>query len=494
MRRKLLYGKMIGVLAVSMILFMAVGVAEEERTDATGQWTYVLEDGGATITGYVEELSGDLVIPSELDGHPVTSIGEWAFKDCISLTGLTIGSNVASIGDLAFFACESLISVTLPDSVTSIGSLAFADCFSLSSVTIPAGVTNISNDAFQISPELAGFHAKVTLTLYVEKGSYAEQYAEANNLSYVYGVAVKKKTDATGQWTYVLEDSGATITAYLQKRPGDNVIIPGELDGHAVTGIGKAAFAMRFRILTRVTIPESVTNIQADSFGELSLATVKVAPKNPVFEDIKGVLIDKQQKMLVFFPPNKKDTRYTIPKGVLLIGDRAFYQCQNLNRVTIPVGVTSIGSEAFRDCYWLTNATIHKARIGESAFEGCANLTLVSIKEGVPLIGERAFARCTNLTSVTIPGSVAGIGPSAFYGCDRLTSVTIKEGVNHIGEEAFRGCRNLASVTIPSSVVSIGDDAFRGCSNFYFCLTVKEGSFAEQYAKENNIPYVLAKK
>ena len=47
MRRKLLSGKMLGVLAVLLTLFMAAGVAEEERTDASGQWTHVLEDDGA---------------------------------------------------------------------------------------------------------------------------------------------------------------------------------------------------------------------------------------------------------------------------------------------------------------------------------------------------------------------------------------------------------------------------------------------------------------
>ena len=52
MRRKLLLsGTIVGVLAVLLVLFMTVGVAEEERTDAGGQWKYVLEDGGATITG-----------------------------------------------------------------------------------------------------------------------------------------------------------------------------------------------------------------------------------------------------------------------------------------------------------------------------------------------------------------------------------------------------------------------------------------------------------
>ena len=67
MRGKLLNGNMLGILAVSLVLFIAVGVAEEERTDSSGQWTYTLEDGNATITGCAEEPKGELMIPGEVD-------------------------------------------------------------------------------------------------------------------------------------------------------------------------------------------------------------------------------------------------------------------------------------------------------------------------------------------------------------------------------------------------------------------------------------------
>jgi len=56
---------MIEALAVVLALFMAAGVAEDERTDAGGQWKYALEDGGATVTGCAEEPIGVLILPSE---------------------------------------------------------------------------------------------------------------------------------------------------------------------------------------------------------------------------------------------------------------------------------------------------------------------------------------------------------------------------------------------------------------------------------------------
>ena len=78
----------------------------------------------------------------------VTSIGEWAFKDCESLTSVTIPKGVTSIGRDAFFCCSSLTSITIPESVTSIGNAAFSSCSSLTSITIPEGVTWIENLTF----------------------------------------------------------------------------------------------------------------------------------------------------------------------------------------------------------------------------------------------------------------------------------------------------------------------------------------------------------
>ena len=81
MHRQRLNGKVLGVLAALLALFMAAGAAGEgeERTDASGQWTYMLEEVGAMILWSVEEPSGDLVIPHTLDGHAVRRIGGGAF-------------------------------------------------------------------------------------------------------------------------------------------------------------------------------------------------------------------------------------------------------------------------------------------------------------------------------------------------------------------------------------------------------------------------------
>ena len=78
----------------------------------------------------------------------VTSIGDHAFEDCRSLTNITIPDSVTNIGEYAFECCDSLTNITIPDSVTSIGDHTFEDCRSLTSITIPDSVTSIGDRAF----------------------------------------------------------------------------------------------------------------------------------------------------------------------------------------------------------------------------------------------------------------------------------------------------------------------------------------------------------
>ena len=150
------------------------------------------ENNEATVVAfhqYLRYYSGDIVIPEkvEYDGvsYTVTSIGPFAFWDCVDLTSITIPKSVTRIEDNAFIRCIGLqkvivkdiaswcnISFTdansnpltyahhlykynteitdliIPESVTSIGSCAFSGCSGLTSVTIPNSVTRIGDEAF----------------------------------------------------------------------------------------------------------------------------------------------------------------------------------------------------------------------------------------------------------------------------------------------------------------------------------------------------------
>ena len=108
--------------------------------------TVVLEPGVASIGEYAfyecSSLTG-VTIPVG-----VASIGNSAFSGCTSLSSVSIPEGVTSVANRAFYGCSSLTSITIPGSVTSIGKSAFCGCSSLTGVTIPAGVTSIANRAF----------------------------------------------------------------------------------------------------------------------------------------------------------------------------------------------------------------------------------------------------------------------------------------------------------------------------------------------------------
>ena len=91
-------------------------------------------------------------------GSSVTSIGDYAFCKCSSLTSVTIPNSVTCIGRYAFSHCSSLTSITIPNSVTSIGDHAFYDCTSLTSATIGNSVTSIGEGAFINCSGLTAVH------------------------------------------------------------------------------------------------------------------------------------------------------------------------------------------------------------------------------------------------------------------------------------------------------------------------------------------------
>lgn len=104
-------------------------------------------DSSSSVTqNEISAYSASVV--SVVIGDCVTSVGNYAFRNCSGVTSCTIGSGLTSIGNNAFWRCASLPNIVIPDSVTTIGSNAFANCVSLTSIAIPDSVTTISGSAF----------------------------------------------------------------------------------------------------------------------------------------------------------------------------------------------------------------------------------------------------------------------------------------------------------------------------------------------------------
>ncbi len=189
--------------------------------------------------------------------NSVTSIGDFAFRSCSSLTSVTIPNSVTSIGKSAFEFCSSITSITIPNSVTSIGDDAFYGCYSLTSVTIPNSVTSIGASAFH------------------------ECYS-------LISVIIPNSVTSIGDFAFTTCESLTSIT------------IP-----NSVTSIGEAAFE-GCSSLTSITIPNSVTSIGIGAFQNCeSLTSVAFEGSTPpVFSKI---VFANTNNFSIYVPYGTKD-------------------------------------------------------------------------------------------------------------------------------------------------------------------------------------------
>ena len=231
----------------------------------------------------------EIVIPSS-----VTSIGDWAFSSCDSLSKIVIPSSVTSIGKGAFSYCDSLLEIVIPSSVTSIGDSAFYGCYSLSEIVIPSSVTSIADGAFSSCDSLS----EIVIPSSVTRVGYGA-FSFCSSLS---EIVIPSSVTSIGKGAFSHCDSLSEI------------VIPS-----SVTSIGKGAFS-HCDSLSEIVIPSSVTSIGDSAFSScFSLSEI------------------------------------VIPSSVTSIGDSAFSSCFSLSEIVIPSSVTSIGDSAFNNCKFPDN-------------------------------------------------------------------------------------------------------------------------------------------
>ena len=291
----------------------------------------------ATCTGIGTATDRDIVIASEYEGLPVTSIGSTAFRDCYLLTSVHIPDGVTSIGTSAFRDCKRLTSVTLGNGVTSFGTYAFQGCSALTSIEIPEGVTSIGTELFRDCSALASVHIPDGVTS-IRNRAFLGCSALAN---------------------INIPDSVTSISgsAFYECYALANINIP---DG--VKTISDSAF-MNCYSLTSVHIPDGVTSIPSQAFANC-----------------------------------KSLTSIEIPEGVTSIGGSAFYYCSKLASIEIPDGVTSIGNTAFQGCSALTKITVNAITpptLGTMAFTSIASNAVIYVPEE----SVEAYKSATNWSS-----------------------------------------------------------------------------------------------
>lgn len=314
-----------------------------------------------------------------------------------------------------------------------------------------------------------------------------------------------------------LDGGGLMITGY--KGGATEIAVPSKIGKDTVTALGMAfspaARATTLEVsdfrktITRVTLPETITEICDDAFRVcLGLESVNI-PRSvtrigrsafAVCHDLLEADIPDGVTEICdeTFEHCCKLKKVRIPESLKRIGSNAFWDCKELEEILLPDGLEEIGGMAFCGCERLRSLRIPGTleKIPEEAFCQCDALEAIVIPDGAREIGRVAFGGCDALKTVEIAGTVENIGNGAFTACGSLESVVIHEGVTEIGGRAFSECPKLSRVELPRSVSKIKNFSNSGGIMNIFdrspnvTAVVCPKSYAERYCKRNDIPFV----
>ncbi len=409
----------LAILLVMVCFCSAITASAETLT-----FTYTVANGGVTVTGLKEAVTGELVIPDTIEEKPVVAIGEKAFFQK-KMTSVVLPNSVTTIGGSAFRYCKSLKTITLSSGLLEISDYAFGNCEALVGVTIPETVTVIGQEAFEYCNNLKAANLPTALT---ELGLGV--FAHCTALS--------------GEFTIPL---GITkIPQYLFR----NTAITSVDFGSHVTAIDDQAFTKCDK-LTSIVFPLSLINIGYEAFASCDKLT--------------EITIGDQVEIGLLANPFSKSPIQTvhIAEGATQITAEMMSEFKNIQQITIPYGVTTIG---------------------ERAFVGFGALTSIELPNSVTTIEKRAFYNCGELGSITIPDGVATIKSEILVGTrlydtasnwdngvlyvgNHLIEVSgkykgeliVRDGTVTIAEKALSS-RDLTIVRLPDSIQRIGDNAF----------------------------------
>lgn len=304
--------------------------------------------------------------------NSVTSIGESAFSGCENLFEIVIPNSVESIGEFAFEECSSLFSVYLPDSICEIGHGVFDQCKSLERIIIPSG-------AMKKFKELLPDYIDLLAEEVSESNGQWEPYGEAYSLKDIWDVLTYPDEDKyeqidgdvaeviaieseEGKYFLRIEipfkDSSSVelkLSPLSKLEEGDKVVIS--------TIVGQEFHRKGYASIVRYD-------------GELYLSTeVTKEDLANAWTDEYEVKYSLDKKRLLKAPNNLN--KYLVKSGTIVICNKAFCQCKELQSVQLPNSVTTIGDFAFYNCEKLTSAIIPKSatNMGMCVFEGCERLS-----------------------------------------------------------------------------------------------------------------------
>lgn len=407
----------------------------------TGTITVPYKIGDTTVVGIADNAFENSACYEVIIPNTITSIGASAFKNATNLMEINIPDSVTSIGESCFEGCSSLNTVYWSDNTAIITANTFKDCVALSTLYIGEIVNSIDETAFSGC-------ATDSLCFYTVDGCTADTFAQQHNFETRYiitSVSYEKMSQELNA-----EASAREIADERLKYYGDKDIVPSPESYFTVNETG-----------------EAITGLTEDGETQTDL----VIPYK-----INGKLITR--------------ISYKFDESGVAVGT-PFEGCTSLVNVIMPNSITNMVEFSFRNCTSLKSIQLSDSlkTIEDGTFYGCTSLDNVVIPNSVTSIGGNAFLNCTSLKSIIIPDSVKHIYYAVFQGCTSLKTITIPNGIPYIGESVFENCTGLTAIYIPNSVTSIDTTyAFKGCSNL--TIYCEQGSYAETYAQNNNIPVV----
>ena len=318
---------MITMLPLSAVTAFAADTSTDPEDSYKGyKYAYTVNNGNATITKFLgpddsvnpvdsaSTVSYDIEIPSELNHHPVTAIGEDAFRGCSALTKVTIPQSVTSIGDSAFAGCHNLNSLTINDAATSIGSRAFTECPLATKLSLGKKITTIGDNAFYDCRELNNVTIPQSVT---SIGDCAfDECIHLKTLSFgenSFGENIETNIKTIGNY------------AFFHCNDLESVTIP-----QSVTSIGREAFRFCNK-MESLAINGAIESMGIGAFaGCISLKTLSLGENikmigNSAFDSCTNIDL----------------TNVTIPEKVTTIGPGTFSYCTHLEYIMLPAGLTT---------------------------------------------------------------------------------------------------------------------------------------------------------
>lgn len=393
---------------------------------------------GSTATE-MKSYYGDVVIPSSVTNdditYPVTMIGEGSFRNCDSLTTVTLPTTIIEIQNSAFDGCKALTSINLPEGLLRMGYNVFLHAESLRSINIPESITNIGSACFSYT---------AIESIYIPRNATSVGYLgiALNNLTSIVVDSENPNYYSGGGNALVSKSNNRLMSGC------STTVIP-----ETVVTIGSTAFN-RCGTLTSIAIPDAVKTIEDNAFINCTnLTEVQITP-NCVLYSIGSNSFQNCSSLLSIFLP--MTTRY-IRSGYV---SATFKGCKSLTSIVVDPKNPYLDSR--NDCNAIIDSETNELLVG-------GNLTV--IPDDVVGIKDYTFTNCTGLTSVRIPDRVTYIGEYAFQGCSGITDLYIGKSVKLIDDGAFNSCTSLTRVDLPNSLITLNDYAFS------YCTALRELSF-----------------